>query len=45
VSTINKYNSGDTIVGYAENSESDDTVSSGNTAEGSFLEVAFIGGV
>jgi len=45
VSTINKYNSGDTVVAYAENKQNTDTVESGNTAEGTFLEVAFIGGV
>jgi hypothetical protein len=44
-STINKYNSGDTIAGYAENRNSDDTLSSGPANIRTFFEVAFLGGL
>jgi hypothetical protein len=43
VSTINKYNSGDTISGYASNTNSNDTLNSGDNNSTSFLEVAFLG--
>jgi hypothetical protein len=45
VSTINKYSTGDTIAGYAENTTSADTVRSGSANFGTFLEVAFLGGL
>jgi len=44
-STINKYNSGDTIAGYVENRNSDDTLSSGPANIRTFFEVAFLGGL
>lgn len=44
-STINKYNSGDRIAGYAENRNSDDTLSSGPANIRTFFEVAFLGGL
>jgi len=44
-STINKYTSGDKIVGYATNSDSSDEITAGSQNSRSFLEVAFIGGI
>ena len=45
VSTINKYTSGDTIAGYALNSDSTDTLNSGPENFATFMEVAFLGGL
>jgi len=45
VSTINKYSSGDTIAGYAENNDSNNTLGSGSANFRTFLEVAFLGGL
>jgi len=45
VSTINKYTSGDTIAGHAINSNTAGTLSSSSDSSGSFLEVAFLGGL
>jgi len=42
--TINKYNSGDTIAGYATNLDNSDTVGSGGSNFETFMEVAFLGG-
>jgi len=44
-STINKYAQGDTIAGYAENANSNDTVDNGPRNTESFIEVAFLGGL
>jgi len=44
-SSINKYTNGDTIAAYAENSASSDAVRSGSDAFGTFMEVAFLGGL
>ena len=41
--TLNKYNQGDTIVGFARNIDSNDSIVEGNVADQSFLEVAFLG--
>jgi len=43
--TINKYAQGDTIAGYARNSDSNDTLQSGPDNFETFFEVAFLGGV
>lgn len=43
--TINKYSSGDTIAAYARNDNSSDTVVSDDRNIGTFLEVAFLGGL
>jgi hypothetical protein len=43
--TINKYAQGDTIAGYARNSDSTDVLDSGSPSIHSFLEVAFLGGL
>jgi len=45
VSTINKYQSGDTIAGYALNNGGNDALSSGSESFATFLEVAFLGGL
>jgi len=45
VSTINKYNSGDTIAAHARNRSSNDTVVGGSNTVRTFLEVAFLGGL
>jgi len=45
VSTINKYNSGDTIAAYATNTSQNDDLDSGPSNSATFLEVAFLGGV
>jgi len=45
VSTVNKYNSGDTIAGYVRNESSTDTLQSGALNVRTFLEVAFLGGL
>ncbi|UXF50172.1 hypothetical protein 7865G3C6_15 [Haloquadratum phage sp.] len=45
LSTINKYTSGDTIAGYAQNNASNDTLLSGAGNSDTFLEVAFLGGL
>ena len=45
VSTINKYDSGDTIAGYVQNSNSPDSVRGGSANFETFFEVAFLGGV
>jgi len=45
VSTINKYNSGDTIVGYTQNSNNSDSLGAGSDNEATFMEVAFLGGL
>jgi len=42
-STINKYNQGDIIAGYAGNANSSDTVLSGFDNDNTFFEVAFLG--
>jgi len=44
-STINRYNTGDTIAGYASNRDSSDTLDSGDGAGNAFMEVAFLGGL
>jgi len=44
-STINKYNSGDTIAAYVENLDNSDTVDSGSNTLRTFMEVAFLGGL
>jgi len=44
-STINKYSSGDTIAGYAQNDSSSDTVANGDNNFSTFMEVAFLGGL
>jgi len=44
VTTVNKYQQGDNIVGYFRNANSNDTLRSGSGGEASFLEVAFLGG-
>jgi len=43
--TINKYQSGDTIVGYARNDGANDTVEGGDDNISSYFEVAFLGGL
>jgi len=43
VSTVNKYNSGDTIAAYVRNSDSSDTLSGGTANNRTFMEVAFLG--
>jgi len=45
LSTINKYNSGDTIAGYARSQGSNDTLTSGSSSISTFMEVAFLGGL
>jgi hypothetical protein len=45
VSTINTYDSGDTIAAYAANFDSNDRVNNGSGNSSSFLEVAFLGGL
>jgi hypothetical protein len=45
VSTINKYQQGDDISGFAVNFGAGDTLSSGNRVTETFLEVAFLGGL
>jgi len=44
-STINKYSSGDTIAGYAQNDNSSDILGSGDNNFSTFMEVAFLGGL
>jgi hypothetical protein len=44
-STINKYAQGDTIAGYARNSDSTDSLLGGSKSSATFLEVAFLGGL
>jgi hypothetical protein len=44
-STVNRYQSGDTIAAFARNTDSDDSVRSGKKSFQSFLEVAFLGGL
>ncbi|UXF50656.1 hypothetical protein 7908G4D2_18 [Haloquadratum phage sp.] len=44
-STINKYNQGDTIAGYALNRGSSDVLRSGDENFSTFMEVAFLGGL
>jgi len=44
-STINRYSSGDTIAGYAENNDSTDALGRGSANADTFLEVAFLGGL
>jgi hypothetical protein len=41
--TLNKYNQGDTIAGYARNINSDDEMVEGSDSDVTFLEVAFFG--
>jgi len=43
--TVNKYTSGDIIAGYCRNQDSSDSIGSGDNVFGSFLEVAFLGGL
>jgi len=43
--TINRYSSGDVIVAYAENINSNDTLRGGNESFATFLEVTFLGGL
>jgi hypothetical protein len=45
VTTVNKYQSGDTIAAYVSNGNNSDLVVSGNKPFASFLEVAFLGGL
>jgi len=44
-STVNKYNSGDKIVGYVENRDSSDRIGRANNNQSPFMEVAFLGGL
>jgi len=43
--TVNKYNSGETIAAYARNTDSNDELRAGNQTQDSFFEVAFLGGL
>ena len=45
VSTINKYTQGDTIAGYAANFDQSDELGRSASSNGTFLEVAFLGGL
>jgi len=45
VSTINKYAQGDTIAGYVNNPNSNDTLGSGSESFDTFMEVAFLAGL
>jgi hypothetical protein len=44
-STVNRYQSGDTIAGYARNLDSNDTLEGSSFSFSSFLEVSFLGGL
>ncbi|UXF50394.1 hypothetical protein 7865G3D9_29 [Haloquadratum phage sp.] len=45
ISTINKYDTGDTIAGYARNNSNSDSLRGGAVSDQTFLEVAFLGGL
>jgi hypothetical protein len=44
VTSVNKYNANDTIAGYVNNNNQDDIINANPGGQGSFLEVAFLGG-